>query len=63
MKALFYIGMSLGFALIMYILVHFELLLMNKLINTEVSHQLRIRLCVVSFIATFIVSMLIAYLR
>jgi len=60
MKLLLYIGISLIFSIIMYALVHLELVLMNKLINIDVPHNLRIRFCTIAFILTFVISMVIA---
>jgi len=50
-----YLLLPLGIAVAMYILVHFQLLLLNKLLDFGITHQRRTKINLMTFFVSFFV--------
>ena len=48
-----YLFLPLGIAAAMYVLVHFQLLLLHKLIDMGLTHRKRTRINIIAFFSTF----------
>ena len=53
----------LAVAVIMYVLVHLQLLFLHKLLNVELSHKIRSRICIATFISSFLAVILLVVLK
>ncbi len=58
-NALKFFVMPLVIASIMYALVHIQLLFLHKFLRVDLSHSLRTKICVATFIVSFFVAMLL----
>jgi len=58
-----YLLLPLGVAALMYVLVHFQLLLMHKLVDLGLTHQKRTRLNLIAFFSTFVAVIILVILN
>ncbi|MBU0536206.1 MAG: hypothetical protein KKE20_04535 [Nanoarchaeota archaeon] len=50
-------------AIIMYLLVHFQLLLFHKLLKVDLSDNLRKRICITTSISSFVAAIILIFIN
>lgn len=58
-NAVKFLVMPLTIASIMYALVHIQLLFLHKFLRVDISHSLRTKICIATFMASFFVVILL----
>lgn len=58
-----YLFLPLGIAAVMYVLVHFQLLLMHKLLDFGLTHRKRTRINIMTFFSVFFAVILLMLIR
>lgn len=58
-----YLLLPLGVAAVMYVLVHFQLLLLNRLLDMGLTHRKRTRINIMTFISVFFAVVALVLIR